>query len=90
MLPAKHRIAPLDGWRGISISLVIIGHTWNYRLATYLEHTSNPMSELAQLGVCIFFFISGFIITKISAAFFALSRPFSHFYWFWSSSGACR
>src|SRR5580704_6596131 len=77
MFPAKHRIAALDGWRGISISLVIIGHTWNYRLATHLEHTSNPMSELAQLGVCIFFFISGFIITKMSLQEYAATANFS-------------
>jgi peptidoglycan/LPS O-acetylase OafA/YrhL len=77
MLPAMHRITPLDGWRGISISLVIIGHTWNYRLATHLEHKSNPASELAQLGVCIFFFISGFIITKMSLREHAATASFS-------------
>jgi peptidoglycan/LPS O-acetylase OafA/YrhL len=77
MFPAKHRITPLDGWRGISISLVIIGHTWNYRLTTNLEHTSNPVSELAQLGVSIFFFISGFIITKMSLREYAETASFS-------------
>jgi peptidoglycan/LPS O-acetylase OafA/YrhL len=62
---SQGRIATLDGWRGVSISLVVIGHTWNYRLAAQYAERVNLASELATVGVYAFFFISGFIITKI-------------------------
>src|SRR5438067_13802817 len=58
------RIASLDGLRAISIALVLVDHaagTRNllplYRLARFFE--------FGQLGVQVFFVISGFLITRL-------------------------
>lgn len=62
------RIAALDGWRGISILMVVVAHLVNYRYAN-----SSPdaffyrfADALSTSGVCTFFSISGFIITKLA------------------------
>jgi peptidoglycan/LPS O-acetylase OafA/YrhL len=61
------RIAALDGWRGVSILMVIFGHLVDYR---YAGKSAPIVTELADasstLGVCIFFVISGLIITKLA------------------------
>jgi len=61
------RITVLDGWRGISILLVVYGHLVNYR---FNDSRINPEFDLADvlstLGVDIFFVISGFIITTLA------------------------
>ena len=63
----SRRIVELDGWRGIAILCVVIGHTLNVRYGV------NPQDEptgvtglLAAWGVDIFFIISGFIITRLA------------------------
>jgi len=53
------RIPSLDGMRAISISLVVIGH-W-----TELRYHSDIAGAFANLGVRIFFIISGFLITTL-------------------------
>lgn len=63
---AGSRIAVLDGWRGISIGMVIAGHFWNFRLTSGSQEPAGIAGALAQLGVEVFFFISGFIITRIA------------------------
>ena len=64
---AEKRIAALDGWRGVSILMVIFGHLVDQR---YGSESPRIMHELADsistLGVCIFFVISGLIITKLA------------------------
>jgi peptidoglycan/LPS O-acetylase OafA/YrhL len=63
-----HRIAQLDGWRGVSILLVVIGHL-NVRFNPHPEELVNYQSlafHLQTLGFNIFFVISGFIITKLA------------------------
>ena len=64
---AGKRIAALDGWRGVSILMVIFGHFADQR---YGGESPRIMHELADsistLGVCIFFVISGLIITKLA------------------------
>ena len=61
------RIAALDGWRGVSILMVIFGHLVDYR---YASENAQIVQELAgvtaTLGVCVFFVISGLIITKLA------------------------
>jgi peptidoglycan/LPS O-acetylase OafA/YrhL len=52
------RIPSLDGLRAVSISLVVIYHIWGARFPGYLMSTGN-------LGVRIFFVISGFLISGI-------------------------
>jgi peptidoglycan/LPS O-acetylase OafA/YrhL len=64
----RGRITVLDGWRGISIMLVVFGHLIIYR---YLHQAPfsleyRVVDALATLGVCIFFVISGLIITKLA------------------------
>lgn len=62
------RIQELDGWRGISILLVILHHCFTFEFPDILE----PYPVLRQaawfagdLGVRTFFVISGFVITKL-------------------------
>ena len=53
------RIPSLDGLRAISISLVLAGH-W-----AELRYRSDIAGAFANLGVRIFFVISGYLITKL-------------------------
>jgi peptidoglycan/LPS O-acetylase OafA/YrhL len=53
------RIPSLDGLRAISISLVVVGHL------AYAGRAPQFLSEYANLGVRIFFVISGYLITSI-------------------------
>ena len=68
-ISSGHRHKPIDGWRGVAASCVVIAHAVNYRLTGtegavvhYLQRLSEPM---ATTGVQIFFVISGFIITSL-------------------------
>ncbi len=55
-----HRLAVLDGWRGISISLVLAGHLLP------LGPKSWQLNEaVAGAGMAIFFILSGFLITNL-------------------------
>ena len=63
----SRRIAELDGWRGVAILCVVIGHTLTVRYGV------NPQDEptgvagvLSAWGVDIFFIISGFVITRLA------------------------
>ena len=53
------RIPSLDGLRAISISLVVLGH-W-----VELRYHSDVAGAFANLGVRIFFIISGYLITSL-------------------------
>jgi len=59
MIPSVKRIPSLDGLRAISISLVVIGHL------AYSGHAPKFLEQYANLGVRIFFVISGYLITTI-------------------------
>ena len=52
----QQRLLALDGLRAVSILLVLVSHAW-------LGHIVP-----GGLGVTIFFFISGFIITRLMIA----------------------
>jgi peptidoglycan/LPS O-acetylase OafA/YrhL len=61
---AATRIPALDGWRAISILLVIAGHLVNYR---YQSGPPSPVAGyLAVMGVKVFFVISGFLIAGLA------------------------
>jgi peptidoglycan/LPS O-acetylase OafA/YrhL len=52
-----HRIGTLDGWRGLAIALVLMEHAGR-------EHfPDQTWAQLGNLGVDIFFVLSGYIIT---------------------------
>ena len=59
MIPTVKRIPSLDGLRAISISMVLVGHI------AYSGHAPRFLSQYANLGVRIFFVISGYLITTI-------------------------
>jgi peptidoglycan/LPS O-acetylase OafA/YrhL len=56
----KRRYLELDGVRGLSIALVLIGHA-----ARFSARAGDWALSLAALGVMIFFVLSGFLITDI-------------------------
>src|ERR1700690_893817 len=47
----------LDGFRGLAILLVVVGHV--------LEKEFRIITELGELGVLLFFVLSGFLITGL-------------------------
>jgi peptidoglycan/LPS O-acetylase OafA/YrhL len=63
----QRRIPSLDGLRGISIWAVIIAHSADHFLVFTAQsrHIRTVLSNGANLGVTIFFVISGFLITSI-------------------------
>lgn len=58
------RIPSLDGFRAVSILMVLYGHLSGTRGFPPLE-TNRWVGDLAHLGVIIFFVISGFLITSL-------------------------
>ena len=62
--PAEHRIPSLDGLRGISIALVLLGHLAGTS-GFPVSEGSGSFSAVAALGVRVFFVISGFLITGL-------------------------
>jgi len=60
------RIASLDGFRAISILMVLYGHLSGTRwFPVTLEGYKHSAGDLAHLGVLVFFVISGFLITSL-------------------------
>ncbi|MGP0020453.1 MAG: acyltransferase family protein [Candidatus Sulfotelmatobacter sp.] len=57
------RIPSLDGLRAISISLVVVGH--GVELRYHSSTTADVAGAFANLGVRIFFIISGYLITTL-------------------------
>ena len=46
----------LDGWRGIAVSLVLLGHFWG---------DAHLWSGMSKLGVALFFVLSGRLMSEI-------------------------
>jgi peptidoglycan/LPS O-acetylase OafA/YrhL len=57
------RIPSLDGLRALSISLVVVGHGMELRFQSSM--TGDVAGAFANLGVRIFFIISGYLITTL-------------------------
>jgi peptidoglycan/LPS O-acetylase OafA/YrhL len=75
---SSQRIAHLDGWRGISISTVVIGHLIDQRYNAGFNQILQSITRLLSLwAVDIFFVISGFIITKMAIREYISSGRFS-------------
>jgi peptidoglycan/LPS O-acetylase OafA/YrhL len=64
-------IPSLNGWRAIAVSLVVIGHI-----------STGYLNIPAGLGVTIFFFLSGFLITRLLLVEFSRDNSINiaHFY----------
>ena len=67
--PVNTRSGYIDSWRFLAISLVILGHFFQVR------HAIAPVNP--GLGVLIFFFISGFVVSKASLSELAKTGGFS-------------
>lgn len=68
MVHAQGRIRELDGWRGVSILLVVAHHAVIFAFpasAGRYKLWSHLFEVAGVLGVCIFFVISGFVITRL-------------------------
>ena len=60
MTPREHHLGVLDGWRGISILLVLAAHLLPLGPKLWkLNDTAGPM------GMALFFTLSGFLITRL-------------------------
>ena len=67
-----HRIRALDGLRAISIACVLVGHGLGTKAGR-----QNFAGHLAELGVGVFFVISGYLITTLLASELATTRDIS-------------
>lgn len=68
---AAHRFAMLDGWRALSILLVLCGH-----LLPLGPKWLRLNEAVAAMGMAVFFTLSGFLITRFLAAEGASVRSF--------------
>ncbi len=64
--PSPH-VAALDGWRGLAILMLLIGH-----------FTPVPGLKLGTLGVNLFFVLSGLLMTRL---LFVAETGLARFYW---------
>lgn len=66
---AHRRVKVIDGWRAIAASLVVLAHATGYRFGDnpnlLLGRVRMVLSPLAEVGVQLFFVISGYIITTL-------------------------
>jgi peptidoglycan/LPS O-acetylase OafA/YrhL len=68
---AAHRFAMLDGWRALSITLVLAAH-----LLPLGPKSLHLNDAVAPMGMVLFFTLSGFLITRFLAAEHASVRTF--------------
>jgi peptidoglycan/LPS O-acetylase OafA/YrhL len=64
----SERIKELDGWRAVSVLLVIGSHFASFRqihLSLFSYTASRAVNWAGNLGVSVFFFISGFVICRL-------------------------
>jgi peptidoglycan/LPS O-acetylase OafA/YrhL len=73
---AMKRIPSLDGLRGIAIALVLLGHLAGARHFLSFD-TMLRVGDLGNLGVRLFFVISGFLITRLLLAEIARTQRIS-------------
>jgi len=76
--PAGHdRITFLDGWRAIAVLVVILSHVTGFRAGPLWLKDIARWLPVGQLGVLIFFFISGFVISRSALAEIRATGAFS-------------
>jgi peptidoglycan/LPS O-acetylase OafA/YrhL len=60
----RRRLDYLDGWRAIAVALVILSHVTGFRAEPLFLKALARWLPMGQVGVLIFFFISGFVISR--------------------------
>jgi len=67
MTDGEHRIRELDGWRAVSVTLVILAHLIEYHSPNLVQMKSlqHVFRYVGLLGVNVFFVISGFVICRL-------------------------
>ena len=73
------RIAYIDGWRVIAVICVIAAHlSQNMQIGLFFQHNwIGIISQYGEVGVFIFFFISGYVVSITCIREAAESRAFS-------------
>ncbi|MCX7898855.1 MAG: acyltransferase [Methylocystis sp.] len=81
MSASAARIAYLDGWRAVAIALVLLDHISMNKAtsAFYDAHGLRFLSEFGEVGVFVFFFISGHVVARASLAEVARTGGFDAF-----------
>ena len=74
---AAGRLAFLDGWRAIAVVLVIQSHLIGFRSELAFIKLIGRWMPAGQIGVLIFFFISGLVITRAALAEIEATAGFS-------------
>jgi peptidoglycan/LPS O-acetylase OafA/YrhL len=62
--PPSHRLAYLDGWRTLAVAIVITSHVTGFRHDPLLLKEIARWLPVGEVGVLIFFFISGYVISR--------------------------
>jgi peptidoglycan/LPS O-acetylase OafA/YrhL len=65
---SEGRLKELDGWRAISVLLVLAHHLGSYQYASFMaphHRVAEFLSHCGPLGVKVFFVISGFVICRL-------------------------
>jgi peptidoglycan/LPS O-acetylase OafA/YrhL len=75
--PAAPRLAFLDGWRAIAVALVVTSHVSGFRHDPLLLKQIARWLPVGEVGVLIFFFISGFVISRSALGEIARTDDFS-------------
>jgi peptidoglycan/LPS O-acetylase OafA/YrhL len=76
MSPSSKRIPSLDGLRAIAILLVLVSHLAGSKHFLSMEAVGR-IGDLGNLGVRLFFVISGFLITRLLLGEFAKTQQIS-------------
>jgi peptidoglycan/LPS O-acetylase OafA/YrhL len=76
---ASKRLTYLDTWRCIAVSLVILNHLrWNDSIHDAVDaHGLDAIFQFGYVGVSIFFFISGYVVSATCLREVAVNRTFS-------------
>jgi len=61
---SAHRLAYLDGWRTLAVTIVIASHVTGFRHDPLLLKALARWLPVGEVGVMIFFFISGYVISR--------------------------
>ncbi|MGA7713416.1 MAG: acyltransferase [Rhizomicrobium sp.] len=64
LVPVRQRLDSLDGWRTISVALVVVDHLVRYSSIGTHDKRFSTFDGYGHLGVEIFFVISGFVICR--------------------------